>query len=52
MAGYAGHKITIHEYRTQMYVQYISPLKYRNGYSLLPPISMSLQKIVGICYVF
>jgi len=34
-----------------MYVQYISPSKYRNGYSWLPPISMSLQKIVGMLHI-
>lgn len=45
-------KTTIHEYRTQMYRQCISPSNQRNEDSLLSPISMSLQKIIGMCYIF
>lgn len=52
MVGHTGHKITIREYRTQMYEQYISLSKHRNGYNFLLPISISMQKIVGVCYIF
>lgn len=43
-------KTTIHDCRTQMYMQCISPSNQRNGDDLLPPVSMSLQKIM--CYIF